>query len=126
MEGLGLVLEPLKFMEFSLEGTTQGAVFSGSGACVVNLPDPARYAVHKLIVFGERPIAQRAKSNKDLVQAAALVEWHLANGTSERVAAAWQDAVGRGSGWTQRAEQGRAELLARYPHLMTAFGSGSG
>jgi hypothetical protein len=123
MEGLGLVLEPLKFMEFSLEGTTQGVVFSGSGACVVNLPDPARYAVHKLIVFGERPIAQRAKSNKDLVQAAALVEWHLANGASERVAAAWQDAVGRGSGWNQRAEQGRAELLARYPHLMGTFDS---
>ena len=125
MEGLGLVLEPLKFMEFSLKGTTQGVVFSGSGACVVNLPDPARYAVHKLIVFGERPIAQRAKSNKDLVQAAALVEWHLANGASERVAAAWQDAVGRGSGWTQRAEQGRTELLARYPHLVSAFGSDS-
>lgn len=121
MEGLGLALEPLKFMEFSLEGTTQGAVFSGSGACVVNLPDPARYAVHKLIVFGERPIAQRAKSNKDIEQAAAIVEWHLASGVGERVIGAWLDAVGRGSGWRQRAEQGRKELVARYPHLMTAF-----
>ena len=111
MEGLGLVLEPLKFMESSLEGTTQEAVFSGSGACVVNLPDPARYAVHKLIVFGERPIAQRAKSNKDLVQAAALVAWHLENGASERVAAAWQDAVGRGPEREQRAEQGRRNCL---------------
>jgi hypothetical protein len=121
IEGLDLVLEPLKFMEFSLEGTSQGTVFSGSGACVVNLPDPARYAVHKLIVFGERPIAQRAKSNKDIVQAAALVEWHLANRASERITTAWEDAVGRGPGWRQRAEQGRAELLARYPYLVNTF-----
>ena len=59
------------------------------------------------------------------MQAAALVEWHLASGASERVTDAWHDAVGRGSGWKQRAEQGRTELLARYPHLMDAFGANS-
>jgi hypothetical protein len=42
IDHLGLALEPLKFMEFSLEGTTQGALLSREGACVVNLPDPAR------------------------------------------------------------------------------------
>ena len=57
MASLGIALEPLKFMEFSLEATTQGVAFSPHGACVVNIPDPARFAVHKLIVFGERPIA---------------------------------------------------------------------
>jgi hypothetical protein len=122
MDDLGLALEPLKFMEFSLEGTTQGAVFSRAGACVVNLPDPARYAVHKLIVFGERPVAQRAKSNKDIVQAAALAEWHIQSSSSGLLLAAWDDAVSRGPGWRKRAEQGRAELVARYPELAAAFG----
>jgi hypothetical protein len=55
MEQLGVALEPLKFMEFSLEGTTQTALFSREGACIVNIPAPERYAVHKLIVHGERP-----------------------------------------------------------------------
>lgn len=89
---------------------------------MVNLPDPARYAVHKLIVFGERPIAQRAKSSKDIVQAAALVEWHAESGAQERLHAAWSDAVGRGPAWRRRAEQGRRELVARYPELDRAFG----
>ena len=121
MENLDLALEPLKFMEFSLEGTTQGVAFSKSGACIVNLPDPARYAVHKLIVFGERPLAQRTKSNKDIVQAAALAEWHIASGNGDRLREAWKDAASRGPGWRKRAEQGRLELVTKYPALASAF-----
>lgn len=119
--GLGIALEPLKFMEFSLEQTTQGVVFSGSGACVVNLPDPARFAVHKLIVHGERPIAERVKATKDLEQAAALIEWHVDQGRHDHFLAAWQDALGRGPDWRKRAQQGRAGLLRRHPFLTDAF-----
>ena len=124
--GLGISLEPLKFMEFSLEGTTQGVVFSGSGACVVNLPDPARFAVHKLIVHGERPVAERAKASKDVEQAAALVEWHLNEGRQDLLHAAWKDAVGRGPGWRKRAEQGRDSLLRRHASLANAFEASTG
>ncbi len=35
MPDLNLALEPLKFMEFLLEGTTQGCVVARTGACVV-------------------------------------------------------------------------------------------
>lgn len=54
LDALGLVLEPLKFMEYLLEGATQGALLSRDGVCLVNLPDPARFAVHKLLVSAER------------------------------------------------------------------------
>jgi hypothetical protein len=121
LASLGIALQPLKFMEFSLEGTTQGVAFSASGACIVNLPDPARFAIHKLIVYGERPIAERAKSNKDIEQAAALVQWHLDVQRQAAVRAAWDDAVGRGAGWQRRAKEGRAELLRRHPRLAPAF-----
>jgi hypothetical protein len=114
---LGLALEPLKFMEFSLEGTTQGALLSQAGACVVNLPEPARYAVHKLIVFGERDTATRTKATKDIEQSAALAQWHLANVQAAAFNRAWNDAIGRGRGWRSRALQGRDALLARYPQL---------
>ena len=123
MPGLGVALEPLKFMEFSLQDTTQGVVFSASGACVANLPDPARFAVHKLIVYGERPIAQRAKSLKDIEQAAALIDWHLTQGRQEHLQAVWLDAVGRGPGWRRRALEGRDALLKRHAHLAPAFPS---
>jgi len=37
---LNLSLEPLKFMEFSLQASTPGCVIGRAGACVVNLPAP--------------------------------------------------------------------------------------
>lgn len=114
---LGLTLEPLKFMEFSLQGTVQAALLGRDGAPLVNIPAPARYAVHKLIVFGERDVAMRAKAAKDVEQAAALAEWHLRSDQAPAFNAAWRDAVGRGKGWAKRANQGRRALLMRYPAL---------
>jgi len=117
IEELGLALEPLKFMEFSLEGVTQAALISSDGACLVNIPAPERYAVHKLIVYGEREMAARPKALKDLEQAAALAQWHLDNGQTDAFNAAWHDALARGKGWKTRAREGRAALLQRHPEL---------
>ncbi len=117
---LGLALECLKFMEFSLEQTTQAVLMSNEGACLVNIPAPQRYAIHKLIVQGERPIEQRVKAHKDVEQSAALLQCLLAASQADLVAAAWWDATNRGWGWRQRCVQGRRALLARHPELATA------
>ncbi|MBL8492104.1 MAG: nucleotidyltransferase domain-containing protein, partial [Rhodocyclaceae bacterium] len=117
MPNLNVVLQPLKFMEFSLEGTTQACIFAAQGACVVNLPMPERFAVHKLIVYGERPQRERAKANKDLLQAASLVAWFHDNDQVAAFNGAWRDALGRGGGWRERAEQGRKALLKLAPEL---------
>lgn len=117
IEELGLALEPLKFMEFSPIDTAQAALLSRDGACVVNIPAPERYAVHKLIVHGERPVTERVESAKDIEQAAALAQRHLLNGQAERFDAARRNAPGRGRGWRKRAEEGRRALLARHPEL---------
>lgn len=77
MPDLNVALEPLKFMEFSLEATTRGCMIGRTGACTVNLPAPERYAVHKLIVYGERPVRERTKATKDLLQSAALTAYFL-------------------------------------------------
>ena len=103
--------EPLKFMEFSMEQTTQGYVLSNLGACVVDLPAPERYAVHKLIVYGKRPVAARVKAKKDLLQAASLVSYFLKNGQADMLNAVWQDTIKRRKGWRLCALQGRAALL---------------
>jgi hypothetical protein len=117
MEGLGLALEPLKFMELLLEGVSQGVVVSAEGACLVNLPDPARFAVHKLVVAGERPKSERAKAAKDIEQAAALSQWHRDVGQSKMFRAAFRDAQARGKGWRGRLSEGKAQLLRVHPDM---------
>lgn len=51
---LHVTLQPIKFMEFSLVDVQQAILFNADGTVVVNIPHPARFALHKLIVFGER------------------------------------------------------------------------
>jgi len=88
-----------------------------AGACIVNLPAPERYAVHKLIVYGERPPAERAKATKDILQAAALAEFFSDSGQARVFNQAWRDALGRGPGWRRRALQGHKALLRLAPEL---------
>lgn len=114
---LGLSLEPLRFMEFSLEGSCQAVVMGRNNACLVNIPDPARFAIHKMIVYGERKPSERIKSFKDLEQAAALIFWHVSNGLEQAIVDAWKDAQSRGPGWRLRANEGLAAMLKRHPEL---------
>ena len=120
MKDLNLALDPLKFMEFSLEGTTQGCLMGRTGACIVNLPAPERFAVHKLIVYGERPVSERAKARKDLLQAASLADYFARTGQIKVFNAAWRDALSRGKGWRARALQGHKALLSLAPDVAVA------
>jgi hypothetical protein len=61
------------FLEYLLEDT-QKAVLLQKGGVLVNVPSPARFSLHKLVVARRRPIAQRAKALKDQQQAAQLIE----------------------------------------------------
>jgi len=111
---LGVMLQPLKFMEYLLQDVQQAVMFCGAGACIVNVPNPARYAVHKLIVSGERPLTRATKSRKDLEQAASLLEL-LDEMAPGQIESAWQDNVGRGPGWASRARRGRDALCKLMP-----------
>jgi hypothetical protein len=92
---LNIALQPLKFMEYSMEHPLPTVVFCDEGAVTVNAPVPARYAVHKLIVRGERARSLRTKSNKDLRQAAALISY-FAHHQPEDLVQAWLRAAGAG------------------------------
>lgn len=113
---LNIALQPLKFMEFSLERTTQAALLSRDGALLVNIPSPIRYGLHKLLVFGERSEAYRTKSTKDLLQSAALIS-HYAKHDPAALKHAWRDLLERGPGWRKRAKTGISALV----HLDPAF-----
>lgn len=119
IDALNVTMQPLKFLEFSMENPIQLVLLSNTGPIVVNAPPPEKYAVHKLLVYGERPQAQRTKASKDLEQAAALIEY-LAAHDRDALTDAWQDLISRGPGWKDRALQGRAALHQRHPELNLA------
>jgi hypothetical protein len=45
------------------------AVVVGGSGVLVNVPTPARFALHKLWVSRERPVSEQAKARKDVAQA---------------------------------------------------------
>ena len=113
---LGVTMQPLKFMEFSLEKVQQAVLFAGDRCVVANVPQPARYALHKLLVYGEREGTFAAKASKDLLQARLLLEYLKEHRASE-VDEAWADLVSRGPGWVRRARHGRVALDKSAPAL---------
>jgi len=107
IENLDVALQPLRFMEFSLEDVQQATLFDPTGRCVVvSLPAPQRYAVHKLLIVGERAGQFKAKVGKDLAQVASLLDY-FRMADPDAVKEAWADALSRGPGWRKRALEGR-------------------
>jgi hypothetical protein len=70
---LGIAAQPLPFMDYLLAGKTQRGFVIGAYALPVLLPEPARLALHKLVIADERGAAASAKSEKDRRQAAQLI-----------------------------------------------------
>lgn len=116
IKALNAVMQPLKFMEFSMETPIQLTLLAERGSIIVNAPPPEKYALHKLLVYGERPQDMRVKASKDLEQAAALISY-LVDNDADSLAATWQDLLSRGRGWQSRAKEGVKALKAKYPEV---------
>jgi hypothetical protein len=115
IEALAISAQPLKFLDYLVQAPTQTAMLDRAGRyAVTSVPAPARYAVHKLIVYGERDVRYRTKANKDLEQAAALFQYFSAN-DPRSLGDAWQEAMERGPGWRQRLKAGLVALEQRWP-----------
>ncbi len=64
--------QPLELLDYLLEAPTAVPMLNG-GATLVNVPDPARFALHKLTVSARRPAFEQSKAGKDRQQAAELI-----------------------------------------------------
>ena len=73
MQSLKSYAYPLRFLNYVIKDPIDAVVVSGRGV-LVNIPQPARYAVHKLVLSNRRSIRMQVKANKDLSQAACLLE----------------------------------------------------
>ena len=83
---------------------------------MVNIPHPARYALHKLIIHGEREGAFASKASKDLIQAVSLLQYYKDHRTWE-IKETYEDLMNRGKGWASRFERGLSAVEKTYPTL---------
>jgi hypothetical protein len=119
IKALNAVMQPLKFMEFSMEAPIQLTLLAQRGPITVNAPPPEKYALHKLLVYGERSQAMRVKASKDLDQAASLIAYLSAN-DADLLAETWHQLLANGTGWRERALAGLQALNARHPSIDTS------
>ena len=73
LNGIKAAAEPVRYLDFLIEDSQPVAVPAGAGL-LIRVPDPARFALHKLVVSQRRSAALAAKSRKDLAQAAAVLD----------------------------------------------------
>lgn len=73
LPAFGLSATPLRHLDYVI-AESQQAVILGTNVVLVNVPSPARFALHKLWISGKRSPAFQAKTVKDRFQAEQLIE----------------------------------------------------
>lgn len=111
--------QPLRFLDYVMESPVRAAVIDGGGV-VVNVPDPARFAFHKLIVASSRPAAMQTKREKDLFQAGQVLEVLLEDRPGD-VTAAWDALAMRGPEWKVRVTESLLGLQRLYPEVVDSM-----
>jgi hypothetical protein len=101
--------QPLPFLDYLIYQPEPAVILYNAGI-YVQVPAPARYAVHKLIVSRRRPEGF-AKRDKDLLQAEALLAV-LAEKRPHELQLAWQEAYKRGPTWRRLLTEGLGQLEA--------------
>ncbi|MFH2010170.1 MAG: GSU2403 family nucleotidyltransferase fold protein [bacterium] len=97
LASLNAAAQPLRFLDYLIEDPVPAAVIGGHGV-LVNVPQPARYALHKLLIARQREDWE-AKGRKDIAQADALCAVLLED-LPGALTLAWEALVERGKKWT--------------------------
>lgn len=106
---------PLPYLSYLVENPVQ-AVIADTEPLLVNIPQPVRYAMHKLIVSQVRDVSASAKSQKDIYQAHQLLSFIKEERPGD-IQPAWDNLVARGPKWKKRAEAGLADMQKRFGDL---------
>lgn len=108
LKGLGAGAEPLQHLRWLIEQPVSAVALWGAGIAV-RIPQPVRFAVHKLIVAQRRHATDRIKRQKDLAQAAAMIE-ALEQQDPFGLEDALDDARAQGRSWAQSVDRSLAEI----------------
>ena len=104
IKSLGVAGEALPFQEYLTEQTFDAIALHGAGVRV-RVPDPARFAVHKLIVCQRRE-SRSPKVAKDIEQASMLFAALHHVGHEHEIEDALDDARQRGKSWKAAVDAG--------------------
>ncbi len=102
----GAAAEPLRYLDYVIQDPVRSTLMHEAGVPVI-VPEPSRYAIHKLIVSANRN--NREKSPKDLGQAAFLIK-ALGESGPDLLARSWFNAWKRGQAWREHLKTAHARL----------------
>jgi len=99
----GASARTLRHLDYLIYRPTRSVMLHKAGI-PVTIPSPWRYAVHKLIIAGER--LEQEKTEKDLVQAERLILACLDGRRGYDLHEAFEEARARGPGWREKLSRG--------------------
>ncbi len=101
---LNTAAQPMRFLDYLIENPEWGAVVDGGGI-LVKVPNPARFAFHKLITSRLRDVTSQDKARKDIMQASQVFSV-LTDDRPGDIILAWDEIKRRGRGWIKHASDG--------------------
>jgi hypothetical protein len=119
----GVYAQPLEFMNYLLDDLQDAVVLHGVGI-PVRVPNPARFAIHKLAISQMRPVGMQTKINKDIAQSAFVIEV-LAQDNPGSLSIAIGDAADRGDGLWYFAQKGVNRLPLDVISMLTESAGGT-
>jgi hypothetical protein len=105
---LGSHGQPQRVLDYLVVDPVESILLVGGGA-PTHIPNPARFALHKLIVSQRRNPIEAAKKRKDLLQAQQLIELLLEDDPNA-LRKAYKDLKGRGPKWNAYFKEGIGAL----------------
>ncbi|HEX5038340.1 MAG TPA: GSU2403 family nucleotidyltransferase fold protein [bacterium] len=116
MEDVGA--EALPFLDFLLKDPIRAVLVVPWGGVPVTVPDPCRFAAHKLTVSQRRSVTEDAKKKKDVVQAERLIT-ACADERPMELKKAFQEAREGGKQWKKALEAGISLLPPQAASLVS-------
>jgi len=101
LQGAGVYAEPLRFLDYLIKEPQEAVVLTRNGV-LVSVPQSARYALHKCMIYQYR--RDDAKREKDLLQAESILTV-LEDSMPHLIINAWRDLP-----WKDKAAVGISEL----------------
>ncbi|MBU2724794.1 GSU2403 family nucleotidyltransferase fold protein [Acidithiobacillus ferridurans] len=119
--------EPLRFLDYLIEDAQYAvAINRHMQPILIMVPNPARFALHKLLISQKRPKGQEAKSIKDILQADQLLGFLIERSSrSYDIVEAWEGLHQRGKKWVTPVCAGMARCSDTVRVWMDAHGISS-